>query len=317
MKIIIVLSLVAAFTVQALETDNFLTWDKTLPDSTEVLNKLIQDQIESVLKNSSLDQDISCSEITFRIANRFKTTPRQKLFEDYLQENFSERMYPKTPYYLFESIYRHTRRFYLSKSGLSPNLQANGVYFGVDKLSHFGSTGRRYLKHYLKKIRQGYSAQDAEKFAIRKGLSYELRIQGLWPSGVFSYADVEANYQGFLFYKKLCLDGQETYLEKSGTTWKLVRTPDMRDYVNPFWDETFHQSFFGSGMWSVSSKIILREYCPLRSSELVQRRFKYYREFLHTSPSLTYVEELQKQKHKLAPDPMAAQSIDKLCELVP
>lgn len=313
MKTILFLILAAAFSAHALETDNYLTWDRSLPDSTGDLNQLIQDQIEDVISKTSQKQDLSCKEITFRIANRFKTTPGKKLFENYIQENFSDKMYPTNPYYLQESIFRNTSRIYLSKSGLSPNLHANGIYFGLDKLSHFGSTGRRYLKHYLKKLKKGYSAEEAEKSAIRLGLSNELRILGLWPSGVFSYGDVEANYQGFRFYKKLCLDEKDTYLEKADSSWKLSKIPDIRDYVSPYWDETFNHSFLGKGMWAVTSKIIRDEYCSLRNTDIVVNRFKYYREFSHTSSSLTYVEELQARGHKLAPDPSESQSIDKLC----
>lgn len=313
MKFALLLFVAAAFSAHALETDNYLTWDKNLPDSTADVNKLIQDQIEDVLSKTSPKQDISCKQITFRIANRFKTTPGKKLFENYIQDNLSEKMYPSNPYYLQESIFRNTSRFYLSRSGLSPNLHANGIYFGVDKLSHFGSTGRRYLKHYLKKLKKGYSPEEAEKSAIRLGLSNELRILGLWPSGVFSYGDVEANYQGFLFYKKLCLDEKDTYLEKAGGSWKLAKIPDIRDYVSPYWDETFNHSFLGHGMWNVTSKIIKAEYCSLRSSEIVVNRFKLYSERIHTSNSLTYVKELQSLGHKLAPDPSETQSIQKLC----
>jgi hypothetical protein len=217
-KLILLFLITGAFSAHALETDNYLSWGITLPDSAEEVNELIRTQIEEVVESTSPKQETSCEEITFRIANRFKTTPRRKLFENYSERNMAQVMFPSSPYYLKQSIYRNTSRFYLSQSGLSPNLQTNGIYFGVDKLSHFGSTGRRYLKHYLKKLKKGYSPEEAERSAIRLGLSNEARILGLWPSGVFSYGDIEANYQGFRFYKKLCLDQEDTYLEKAGGT---------------------------------------------------------------------------------------------------
>ncbi len=313
-KLLLLVLMAGAFSALALETDNYLSWGIDLPDSSEELNDLIQTQIEDVIANTSPKQNLSCEQITFRIANRFKTTPRRKLFENYSEEHMEGNMFPTTPYYLGQSIYRNTSRIYLSKSGLSPNLQASGIYFGVDKLSHFGSTGRRYLKHYLKKMKKGYSAEDAEKSAIRLGLSNEARILGLWPSGVFSYGDMEANYQGFRFYKKLCLDQENSYLAKEGGSWKLAKVPDIRDYVNPYWDETFNHSFLGSGMWTVSSRVIRAEYCPLRNTEHVENRFKLYREMNHKSSSLTYIEELQNSRYYQAPVPSKTQSIDKLCE---
>ncbi len=303
-----------AVSAHALETDNYLSWGLDLPDTSEELNHLIKNQIEDVLAKTSPKQDLSCEQITFRIAGRFKTTPRRKLFEDFSEKYLSDKMFPSNPYYLRESIYRNTSRIYLSRSGLSPNLHANGIYFGVDKLSHFGSTGRRYLKEYLKNLKKGYSAEEAEKSAIRLGLYNEARILGLWPSGVFSYGDMEANYQGFRFYKKLCLNEEDSYLKKVDGSWKLAKVPDIKTYVNPYWDETYNQSFLGRGMWIVSSRVISDEYCPLKNTEHVQNRIKLYREMNHTSSSLTYIKELQSSRYYQAPVPSETQSIDKLCD---
>ena len=310
MSFSLLLLLTLAFSAHALETDNYLTWDKTLPESADDVNALIRSEIEEVIATK---HDLSCRQITFRIANRFKTTPQRKLFENHLQHHIADKMYPTHPYYLRESIYRNTLRLYLSKSGLSPNLQVNGIYFGVDKLSHFGSTGRRYLKHYLKKLKKGYSSEEAEKSAIRFGLSNEARILGLWPSGTFSYGDMEANYQGFLFYKSLCLDEENSYLKKEEGSWKLVKTPDIRNYVNPYWDETFNLSFRTRGMWNITSQVIRKEYCSLKESAPVQTRFQYYRGLGHTGRSLIYIEELKKSRYYQAPDPSTTQSVEKLC----
>lgn len=300
MKILPLVFLSLSFSAHALETDNYLAWGRELPDSGDDINRLILREIEEVISETSPKAETSCRSITFRIAKRFKTSPGKKLFEDYSEDHLSAQMYPETPYYLRESIYRNTKRVYLSRSGLSPNLQTKGIYFGVDKLSHFGSTGRRYLKHYLKKLKRGYSPEEAEKSAIRFGLANEAGILGLWPSGVLSYGDMEANYQGLRFYKKFCLDEKDTYLEKSAGSWRLAKAPDIRDFVNPYWDETFNLSYRSPGMWAVSSPIISAEYCPLKSSESVQNRFKLYRDLNHTSPSLTYIEELKRARYKHA-----------------
>ncbi len=296
----------------ALETDNYLSWGVTLPDASEDINKLIQTQIEEVI--SSAKEDVNCRTITFRIANRFKTTPRRKLFEDWSTHSLSEKMFPTSPYYLKQSIYQNTRRVYLSKSGLSPNMQANGIYFGVDKLSHFGSTGRRYLKVYLKEIRKGRTPEEAEKKAIRMGLSNEAGILGLWPSGVFSYGDMEANFQGFRFYKKLCLDESDTYLEKVDGRWKLAKSADIRNYISPYWDESFNLSYRAPGMWNVTSRIIKEKYCPMKENSEVQARMDIYRNFPHKSASLEYIRELQLTGYHQAPIPAEKQSVEKLCE---
>lgn len=312
MKILLFLVMATALEAHALETDNYLSWGKTLPDSGDDINQLVKTQIEEVTTNAPAN--LSCEQITFRIANRFKTTPRRKLFEDWSVESITGKMFPESPFYLKESIYRNTGRIYLSKSGLSPNVQTNGIYFGVDKLSHFGSTGRRYLKEYLKKMKKGFTPEEAEKAAIRLGLSNEAMILGLWPSGVFSYGDMEANYQGFRFYKKMCLDEQDTYLAQDNGRWKLVKAPDLRTYISPYWDESFNLSYRSPGTWAHTSKVIHTEYCPLLKSEAVQARFTYYEGLQHTSFSLSYIAELQASGYHQAPLPTATQSVEKLCE---
>ena len=314
MKFLFCLLMATAFTAHALETDNYLSWGRALPDVGDEINQLVQKQIEDVLQDSSPKENLSCQQITFRIADRFKTTPTRKLFEDWSVESIAEKMHPSTPFYLKESIYRNTGRIYLSKSGLSPNIQTKGIYFGVDKLSHFGSTGRRYLKEYLKRIRKGLSPDEAVKAAIRLGLSNEAMILGLWPSGVFSYGDMEANFQGFLFYKKMCLDEVDTYLAKESGRWKLVKIPDLRIFISPYWDESFNLSYRSPGTWAHTSKVIHAEYCPLLKSEEVQGRFQHYQKQNHTSFSLNYIAELQASRYHQAPVPTETQSVDKLCE---
>jgi hypothetical protein len=245
----------------------------------------------------------SCEAITFQIAHHFKTTPKRKIFEDRLDLIISEyQMYPTYSKYLSESIYRNTSRFYLRFSGLSQTVQTNGIYFGIDKLSHFGSTGRRYLKHYLEKLEKGYTKEEAVRSAIRFGLSNEAGILGLWPSGVFSYGDMEANFQGFQFYLSLCLEAEKPLLEIVDGKWKLVSTPDIRKYVNPYWDETFNHSYFAPGIWSRTEKIIKDEYCPIRDT--VHGRFSHYESLINKqSFSRKYLEELKATNSPLTPLP--------------
>lgn len=298
----------------ALETDNYLTWGMTLNDSGERLNAMIKEQIDDVLVRANAGGEVSCREITFRIAKRFKTTPGKKLFEDWSADELGpDSIYPTTSFYLGESIFQDTPRFYLKYSGLSPSVQVNGIYFGVDKLSHFGSTGRRYLKHYLKKLRQGFSEEEATRSAIRLGLSNEAGILGIWPSGVYSYGDIEANYQGFVFYKKLCLDTQNSYLKlDEKKQWQLIKEPKIQNYVNPYWDETFNPSFFADVTWERAADVLKRNYCEKFQTPEVIERNQYYQKMgsSHQSYSLNYVNLLKSRN--LAPLPQD-RSFEALC----
>lgn len=300
----------------ALETDNYLAWEVVLPDSREAINEFMTSKIEEALKSANeSNRDVSCEAITFKIAKKFRTSPGSKSLETFVAENLDkENIYPNTPKFLELSILAKTR-FYLKYSGLSPNLQIDGFYFGADKLSHFASTGRRYIKHYLKKISQGLSEEEAQKSAIRYGLLNEASVLGWWASGVFSYGDMEANYQGFLFYKRMCLDQENTYLSRDENgKWKLVERPDLKDYVSGYWDESFNQSYFSPTSWPEVKKSIQKKYCDMKAASVVADRMNYYAQDDHNSFSLDYIRELQAKGFRNAPVAHLSQSVTEVCE---
>ncbi len=314
MKYFLFFLFATAFSAHALETDNYLSWNHDLPDSAEDINQLIQTQIEEVLATQSGKKNVSCENITFNIASRFKTRPiKGEMFVNWSTEHLGSKIFPATDKYLEESIYRETPKLLMKIAPLAPNIQTGGIYFGLDKLSHFASTGRRYLKEYLKQLKKGSSDEDSENAAIDLGLSNEAGILGIWVSGVFSFGDLEANYQGLRFYRKFCLDQKDSYLEQVSGQWKLAKVPDIRDYVTPDWDETFNLSYRAPKTWKGTSALLKQEYCELRQSENVVSRFKLYEEKATKSRSRIYIENLRASGFKKIPDPLENQSFDKLC----
>jgi hypothetical protein len=299
-----------------LETDNYLVWDRILPDSGAEINDFMAGKIQEALAHANSEERIfSCEEITFRIARQFKTTPGSKSLEEFVGENLSkDNIYPTQPKFLEMSILSNTR-FYLKYSGLSPNLQIGGYYFGADKLSHFASTGRRYYRRYLRMKKKGYSEDEAVEAAIRYGLLNERSVLGWWASGVFSYADMEANYQGLRYYMKMCSSGETRYLSQNEAgKWELAIKPDVADYVSGYWDETFNHSYFSKKSWKEVRAFIGERYCEMRSSPMVKERIRHYQDQQHTSYSLKYIKELQRQRKSIAPIPNENQSIEEFCE---
>jgi hypothetical protein len=301
----------------SLETDNYIVWDRELSDSSKEINELFETEIIKALDqvNTKFKRP-SCKTVTIAVANRFKTYPPFKMFiEDYIERNFSEdQVYPNGMSWINESIYKKTYGIFFKHIPLSPTVQVGGYYFGTDKLSHFSSTGRRYFSHYLKKLKQGFSSVEAEKSAILYGILNERTILGLKFIGVFSYGDIEANYQGFLFYKKMCMNSENNYLEQDQRgKWHLSLRPDIRDYANPFWDETYNLSYRSRSNWYKTSKIIRAHYCQLKDSPLVIERMNFYKNSPHTSFSLEFIRELQDQGSFNTPIPGKDQSIEMLC----
>jgi hypothetical protein len=303
--------------VAALETDNYITWQLQLQDSSDLVNQYINSQIQEELNEQvKRKKNISCEKLTLNIAERFRTQPPvTHPLEDWLHEHLDETMiYPKSgEQYRTKSIYRQLYRFYLRYVKLAPNVQINGVYLGTDKLSHFVSTGRRYFEHYNKLIKKNVSPELALQDTIRFGLKNERTFLGTWSSGVFSYADMEANYQGLIFYQKFCHSDYPFLAQDQQGVWYQQNQVNIRDYVNPYWDETFNPSWRVPKNWKKTAPTIKKLYCQERQSPLVTARFELYQQWQHQSYSLNYITQLQVQGHKLAPDPLLQQSFEKLC----
>ena len=313
-----ILFIVQSSSSLSLETDNYLVWDKSLFDSSEKINWYVNDQITKTLTEvNSFKKPKSCKELTLSIAKKFKTSPpHTHPLEDWLNENLTdEYIFPNYSFYRSISIYQDEFRFYLSKVKLAQNIQVSNIYFGTDKLSHFVSTGRRYYRYYMKRVKK-LGHEEALKSAIRFGLLNEKTILGGWSSGVFSYGDMEANYQGLNFYLKLCSNNyKKTYISKNKSgEWVQIRKFKIEEYVNPRWDETFNPSYRVKNNWKKTEPMIRNLYCQTKGNENIIERFTYYESIIKESESSLYIKNLMKEKSKKAPVPQADKWLHQVCD---
>jgi len=79
--------------------------------------------------------------------------------------------------------------------GVCSTVRINDTLLGTDKLDHFLDLGYTYAK-------SSNWGRRPER-AVQLGTRTELRGLGLWTSMVFSYADLRANWDGYLFYRDL------------------------------------------------------------------------------------------------------------------
>src|SRR5690606_8800015 len=76
-----------------------------------------------------------------------------------------------------------------------PTMRVAGVHVSFDKLGHFFIDGRQYYAAFHEALAEGLSEEAARQTAIVEvGIRSETYIQGNAISGVFSYADLEANW---------------------------------------------------------------------------------------------------------------------------
>ena len=124
--------------------------------------------------------------------------------------------------------------------GVGPTIKVNNVLIGSDKLGHFISQGRKFWRRYLKYRDE---AQAAEHSAYT-----ERALFGQMTTGVYSNADLVANYEGYRFYRSLFDDGvvpgKPAILAWRDGHWVVQRPFTWTDHVNAYWDEALNVNHF-------------------------------------------------------------------------
>ena len=85
----------------------------------------------------------------------------------------------------------------------SSTVNLYGVNFGTDKLEHMFQQGFQYYKKYNSALAKGATSEEASRQIISWGQATERTFFGTLISGVYSNADLYANYAGFKFYQGL------------------------------------------------------------------------------------------------------------------
>lgn len=262
-------SLALVFDTRALETDNFyLPPDEEFADLGDFLEVLHTRAIEAGVEkvNSSIERALQLKEPAARqtalekchsaeavvaaVAGQFGDSIFEKSrIERALANGWARSTYPG-------QIVEH--------SGLSMNLwgrmpidprvlvmffqcctiKADGVYLGTDKLTHFHHQGLQFYHRYRGLLNKGFSPEEARTKVIRhfanNAVFAEDKLFGTILTGVYSNADMAANYLGFKFFLNLTepvmLEGleHEALVVRCGVFWRL------NDHVRP------HSGWFAS-----------------------------------------------------------------------
>jgi hypothetical protein len=238
------------------EVDNYYEWEGEIQHSSELfnsyLNAAIDDALDSVNKKWGTP---SCEEAAMTIMKKLGSTnyliksvgALNTDLEIWAQDNPEIDKIPRQgesfDEYAANSIYAAELKIFGSiPTKLDVTLNVNGVYFGTDKLSHFLGSGFEYYRKYLKYLDE-YSPAMAEALSVKWGVKMENAIIGLSYTGVFSYADLEADFQGLKMAEDFCRT-ERPKLQLIGKDWILGEQINFRDYVNPNWDESFNRSTY-------------------------------------------------------------------------
>jgi len=156
---------------------------------------------------------------------------------------------------------------------ISSTVNLYGTQFGTDKIAHFFQQGYAYYKIHNRASAKGFTAEKAAEKAVRWGRRTERTFYGTLVSGVFSNADLFANYVGMKFYQNLTRPVKigdnikpAVLLVKNGT-WKLGENADLRaSLIKPFisnhFNEALNPSIFIKGLRSSVRRSVRKQSCP-------------------------------------------------------
>lgn len=311
-KLLLVSFLALSFGVQAAETDQYYASKAVIRDSSNEMNGFFHERMQAALdKVNDKKKGISCKLVAkevltqvlgeFDIVDYAKTrsfskisvfTQKSPLVDRFPGESVSESDYRAT------SIYRN-RPFPLNVVGVARTLNINGIYIGTDKMGHFSIVGKAYYSNYLEALDKGMTESQAQDEAMRKGYQQEIAILGYTIGGTLSFADLEANYQGYLFGRNMC-EGENPYLVKKNDMW--VQNPenrfDIRKYVNPKYDEAYNPNFWNGRVWKHMEGEIVVAHCENKVEPAYLARVDYYKTIDKESYNDVYLEKFLTKKQK-------------------
>ncbi len=294
------------------ETDQYMTWDIELADCSEAMNRFMNEEMQQFLKgvNARTRPITSGEELTVACYQYFFQGLHSSRIRHWANTSPEVERYPDRSVGFFEyqrmSVNRGFSFPYILP--MARTVRIGDVYLGTDKIGHFFGFGRRYFQRYVRHIAEGMGEEEAMEKIVRWGLHVEESMVGKLVDGIFSHADMEANFQGFLFARDLCI-GEDPCIVREEEAWVQVRPVDMVGYMSPDMDESYNCSHY----WLLRKKNVLpilkEEYCEKYHSERVQKRFARYREF---EPSLSQrvIAEHYTEKGK---NPQDEQNIHVLC----
>ena len=174
----------------------------------------------------------------------------------------------KTDY--LESIYATLPSDYLT---MSPTVRLYGTEFGTDKIEHFLQQGYGYYKIYRKETVAGATPENAAAKAVKWGRMTEKTYFGLLVAGVYSNADLVANYAGMKFYLgltqpvKIGTVTKPAILELKNGAWAIADNAALREnLIKPFLsdhlNEALNPSVYAFNLYPFVRSVVKKKSCP-------------------------------------------------------
>lgn len=171
-----------------------------------------------------------------------------------------------------KSIYRTSPVLYLT---ISETVRLYGVELGTDKIAHLFQQGYTYYRIVERAKAKRISYAEGVRKAVNWGKTSEKTYYGYWASGIYSNADLAANFVGMKFYENLTREikiSGETFapiLVLKRGVWEFNENVNLREsllipfisnHLNEAWNPSVIVSLFGfrAGV----RKTVKKQACP-------------------------------------------------------
>ena len=208
---LLLLVLVLASPLRAAETDPYYGWWVPPHDGTRALDDAINRLLTASIDDENARGDRAshrCEDVALHLEGRL--APTAGWFFLGLTRSWDVDVSPRSSREYVEefgplSVYTPARLFPFGKFvPVDPSVRVDDIVFGTDKIAHFFTNGARYYRRFLEEKAAGRSDDDAVDAAIAIGVGEEAGVLGQWASGIFSFADLQANLRGLFWYRSLC-----------------------------------------------------------------------------------------------------------------
>ncbi len=226
----------------------------------DLTNRLLQESLdEANEKNDSCDQDKLYKALRKRFNNQYQGELAKTII------NSDE--FPKIKIPSNESIYQDFKWYEAIVQGgtarisdpIADQMMVNGILVGTDKFEHFLGSGYRYFKKF-------YLDGDTLEDALNIGWNAETGLLGAVTTGVMSYADLTANFNGMRFWNHLLLQNDDVlgaeynqgpFVQCVDSAWVTTKEKiDWSKYIDKAFDEGINCSRFKSE--SLAEKVAKR-----------------------------------------------------------
>jgi len=298
----------------AAETDQYLSWGVVLSDSAEPFNAFLNQEAQVFLnrvneRTKPLESPEQLTIEFYQYLFQGLHSSRVRAWANHAPEvdRFPDRGVSFFAYQRM-SIYRDLTAFPFVLP-MTRTVRVGNIYFGTDKIGHFFGFGRRYFQRYLLCRRDGLDTEKAMRKVVLWGVAIESSFVGGLVDGIFSHADLEANFQGFLMARSCC-EGDDAHFRQEGGQWRLARPFDMRDYITPDFDESYNNSHYTGLRKDRVLEILRREYCPLWRTPEVQARTANYAAYAPSFSKRVITEHFDARRE----NPQRQQSLAAICD---